>query len=527
MRQVFRVSAAGATDVGKKRSHNEDFIGMFTPADEPTLRTSGSLYLVADGVGGAAYGERASRYAVQKVLFAYYHRGDLPPAERLVWAIQQASRDIHAYSQSEAVGQPVATTLVAAAVWGETLIVANVGDSRAYLLRDGVAEQITRDHNLMSELLREGVVSEEEARTAPARNRLTRSLGGSPTPQVDVFTRTLQPGDRVVLCSDGLTRYLSTEDLARMASEGQPQAVVQALVAFANRQGGADNISALLVEIGERMPLEALPAAPAEGLPSPPEPLEAPAAPGPSPAGKTTPLPGARRPWWRKTWLGLVVLFLVGCLVGMGAVALFRSRAVPTPAPGFSPPTVASSVPGPTLQPVATPQPSPTSTLAVASPTPAPTLTATPQPSAAPLLPGPYACIGEIGPHGAFYGLLVRVGLLQVAARDAFWAQLASRGRFREVLYTSQSSLPPPNEAVSLQIFQRIPVPAVSPAKDANAWVAFENQLRRFSPTTVVVLPAVSQAMCEAGLGWWQPFQSLPPWMRDLPPLTPEATPPG
>ncbi|GEM_PF-817838 len=532
MKQAFRVSAAGATDVGQKRTHNEDFIGKFEPSDERTLRTSGCLYVVADGVGGAAYGERASRYAVQKVLYEYYRRADLPPAERLAQVMQEASREIYAYSQQETVGRPVATTMVAAVVWQDTLIVANVGDSRAYLLRNGAAEQITHDHNLVGEMVREGLMSEAEAQEARVRNRLTRSLGGRPLPKVDLFTRPLQPGDRVLLCSDGLTRYASAEDLARMASEGEPEAVVKKLVAFANRAGGADNISALLVEIGEPLPLEtwATTHPPAPLLPPDALDTASPGAPSEEKTWVAPAPPSAGRWFFRRWWLALALLFLVGCGVGMGAVALWRAFAAPPPArppaeapPALRPPTpTASPLPSPTAAPTRPP-----TAAAVPPPTTAAPPSATPAPSATPLPPGQYACIGEIGPGGTFYGLLVRVGLLKVAARESFWSALASQGRFRQVLYTERRTLPPPQQPLDFRTFQTVEVPKASPGQDAGAWTAFENLLRRFSPTTVVLLPAVSRTMCAQGDGWWQRFQSLPPWMRGLPPLTPEATPAG
>ncbi len=528
MNVVFRVTSARASDRGRKRVHNEDFLGWFEPSDELTLRTSGRLYVVADGVGGAAYGERASRYAVQKVLYAYYRHPAAPPKERLVRAIQEASGEIYAYSQKEAMGRPVATTLVAAVVWQHTLLVANVGDSRAYLLRDGVAEQLTRDHNLGEEMVREGLMSAEEVRESRVRNRLTRSLGGRPTLEVDVFTRTLQPGDRVLLCSDGLTRYASAEDLARLAAGGDPQQAVERLVAFANRAGGADNISALLVEIGEPLPPEALADAHPAALPLPPEGLDV-AASTLSSETKTLPLPAAQG-FSRRWWLAMALLFLVGCGVGVGMAALGRAllAPAPTPVPFFASPTPRppTPTPSPLPSPTATPTLVPTAA-AVVPPTATSTPGVMPTPSLTPLPAGVYACTGEIGPGGSFYGLLARMGLISVAAREPFWASLASWGRFRQVLYAERRDLPPPDQPVDFRAFHSIDVPTTAPDKDPRAWTAFEDKLRRFSPTTVVVLPLVDRAACVQGAGWWQRFQSLPPWMRTLPPAAPSATPAG
>ena len=144
----------------------------------------------------------------------------------------------------------MATTLVAAVIRGDKLTVANVGDSRAYLIRAGIVTQISRDHNLANELVRNGAMSVNEAIHSKTRNKLMRSLGGDPDVDVDVF-RDIQliSGDLILLCTDGLTRYASDEDLLRLCSEGTPEEIAKGMVAFANRSGGADNISLYLIEV--------------------------------------------------------------------------------------------------------------------------------------------------------------------------------------------------------------------------------------------------------------------------------------
>ena len=235
------------TNPGRRRN-NEDYVAYFEPTDSQELKTSGSLYIVADGVGGAARGERASQFATQKVLFDYFEhpQAGLDPGERLRQAMETANQEIFAYAEENYTR--MATTMVAAAILGNSLYVANVGDSRAYLIRDGVATQITRDHSMVEEMVRHGEMTAAEARASRNKNRITRSLGGEPRVSVDVFPPiALKVGDKLLLCSDGLTRYALPEDLVAMTAEGTPEDVAQRLVSFALQRGAADNVSVLPV----------------------------------------------------------------------------------------------------------------------------------------------------------------------------------------------------------------------------------------------------------------------------------------
>jgi len=253
---VNQTRSALHTDPGKRRPHNEDFAAFFEPNDPQELQASGNIYIVADGVGGAEKGERASRYAVQKVLYEYYQYPDREPGERLRSSMRQAGNEIYQFVADSLNITRMATTMVAAVIRDQTLIVANVGDSRAYLLRNGNIEQITRDHSVVGEMVRNGLMSEEEASRSAVKNKITRSLGGETDVHVDVFKPIqLHQGDVVLLCSDGLTRYATAIDLIRISSQKSPEEAVQQLVEFANTAGGADNISVILVEIGQ--PLDA------------------------------------------------------------------------------------------------------------------------------------------------------------------------------------------------------------------------------------------------------------------------------
>lgn len=244
------LQSASNTDQGKKRANNEDFVVFFEPSDVDFLATSGCLYIVADGVGGAAFGERASRYASQKVLYEYYENPQIEPGERLRQAMRRVGDEIYDYALENVISSRMATTMVAAVIRNDTLTVANVGDSRAYVLRGGEIQQVTRDHTIVGEMVRDGVMTEEEARQSSVKNRITRSLGGETGVPVDIFSDIqLEVGDRVLLCSDGLTRYSTNEDLVGKASGGSAKEVVENLIDFANHLGGADNISAILVAI--------------------------------------------------------------------------------------------------------------------------------------------------------------------------------------------------------------------------------------------------------------------------------------
>ena len=246
----YQIHSAISTDTGRKRTHNEDFVAFFEPVDQEEIQASGCLYIVADGVGGAAKGERASRYATQKVLYEYYRNPQLKLAERLALAMKKAGNEINQYAQEAEPFGRMATTMVAAAIKNQVLTVANVGDSRAYIFRDGAIRQITQDHSYIGEMVRSGELSEDEAALAKGKNRITRSLGGEPDVKVDIFDDIrLQPGDKILLCSDGLTRYASKSDLAKILGSDDPEKNVHDFIAFANQSGGADNISAIVISI--------------------------------------------------------------------------------------------------------------------------------------------------------------------------------------------------------------------------------------------------------------------------------------
>jgi serine/threonine protein phosphatase PrpC len=241
-----RVESASLSNIGRKRKNNEDFVASFEPTDPKEQQESGCLYVVADGVGGAARGERASEYAAGQVLYEYFQHPEIEPGERLRHVMARVNSEINAFAENN--NTRMATTLVAAVVRDAFLTVANVGDSRAYLIRGGETQQITQDHSLVGELLRSGSLTEKEAQQSKVKNTLSRSLGGDQSVTVDIFRDIpLLPGDMIVLCTDGLTRYALREDISQITSQGSPKEIAAELVSFANRSGGGDNITVIVI----------------------------------------------------------------------------------------------------------------------------------------------------------------------------------------------------------------------------------------------------------------------------------------
>lgn len=239
---MIRVHAI--TDRGVARDHNED--AVFAAASAPA--GFDALLAVADGLGGHAAGEVASGIAVEHFrVFAETQpdTGENEPETML----KRVIRDIHDHIKKSAKSDPVkrgmGTTIVAAAISDGALHVAWVGDSRAYLVRDNAAQQLTEDHSLVAELVRNGVITEQQARTHSRRHVITRCLGQSEQAvAADAVSATIEPGDRVLLCSDGLTAHLDDADIARVMHEsGGPAAACEALVRAANARGGSDNVT--------------------------------------------------------------------------------------------------------------------------------------------------------------------------------------------------------------------------------------------------------------------------------------------
>ncbi|MEJ2210001.1 MAG: Stp1/IreP family PP2C-type Ser/Thr phosphatase [Anaerolineae bacterium] len=244
------------SDVGPKRKLNEDYAGYRLPDNGQAgdqRQTKGALFVVADGMGGHQAGEVASKEAVVRVIDEYYADAAHPPAESLVRAIRLANRVIHDEAISDPSKSGMGTTLVAAAVLGQCVYVANVGDSRAYLIDAREINQITEDHSWVEEQIQAGLMSREEAAHHPQRNVITRALGSKPTVEVDLFEGLLTEGQALLLCTDGVCGPLHEHQLAHAVRGSEshladPAEAAAQLVALAGRQSGDDNATVLIVE---------------------------------------------------------------------------------------------------------------------------------------------------------------------------------------------------------------------------------------------------------------------------------------
>ncbi|MEM9176124.1 MAG: Stp1/IreP family PP2C-type Ser/Thr phosphatase [Myxococcota bacterium] len=233
--------SAASTHVGMRRQANEDRYAIV-----PEL----GLYLVADGMGGHKAGQVASHLAAEGAIRAIeaLQGASVSLAERLRHAVACANREIFTAAQAKQELSGMGTTFVGMLFGGERLALAHVGDSRAYLLRQGRLRGLTDDHSIVGELLRRHEISEEDAAQHPHRHVLTRALGVRPRTEPDLAEMTPQEGDVFILCSDGLTGHVDDEEIAeRVANEADLEAAAQGLVDAANRAGGQDNITVLLV----------------------------------------------------------------------------------------------------------------------------------------------------------------------------------------------------------------------------------------------------------------------------------------
>ena len=250
------LAAAGHSQAGLQRAVNEDHLATPEGADPELLARLGHLYVVADGMGGHVAGAQASALAVSTVMEAYYGHPSPDPGQALTEAIRQANAALHRQAQyPETAG--MGSTVVAALVQGRDLYIAHVGDSRAYLIRGQGIKQITRDHTWVAEQVRDGLLSEEEARRHSYRNVITRALGSGPEVEVDLSREKLRPGDAVLLCSDGLTDEVQDEEIRQIVAGNDPQEAATELVELASQRGGSDDVTALVIGV-RRVPRLAL-----------------------------------------------------------------------------------------------------------------------------------------------------------------------------------------------------------------------------------------------------------------------------
>lgn len=240
MSTYLNVAWGGASDVGRVRSGNED-----------AFLADAGVFVVADGMGGHNAGEVASELAVTTMRSAL--RDAVSSTEQLRELVQQANTTIYTASLDDSTQRGMGTTLTALVMIPnvhDRVLVANVGDSRTYLLRNGVLNRITTDHSYVQELVNEGVITADDARKHPQKNIVTRALGIDRYVAVDVFSHDVQPGDRFLLCSDGLVDEVADADIAQiLTTNASPVDASTALVNAANDAGGRDNTTVIVVDV--------------------------------------------------------------------------------------------------------------------------------------------------------------------------------------------------------------------------------------------------------------------------------------
>lgn len=238
------------TDVGRKRNTNQDYAGLF----ENQLKIP--FAVLADGMGGHQAGDVASRMAVHN-LGEDWEQSEVDDPEKaaqwLIQAIQKENELIFEKGQAKAEYLGMGTTIVGAVLLKDSFVLANIGDSRAYLVRNQQLMQLTEDHSLVNELVKSGEITREMAANHPRKNVLTRSLGMPGTVEVDVSNHSWLPDDYLLLCSDGLTNMVPEETILEILASQQPlEQKVNQLITLANEAGGLDNITALVVHFNEQ-----------------------------------------------------------------------------------------------------------------------------------------------------------------------------------------------------------------------------------------------------------------------------------
>lgn len=330
-----RVTVFGKTDLGRTRDHNEDtFLVVDLTTGNASLQPEvrdhavgprGSLFMVADGMGGAAAGEVASAMAAD-VIYTHLKQTWLEDPEqssqrfafRLKEAVEHANAKIHQHSKEHPEVRGMGTTVTVAGILGNELYLAQVGDSRAYLIRNGGAIQLTKDQSLMQRLVEAGELTEEEAEQSERRNIILQALGPEARVKVDLTYQPLSKGDTVVLCSDGLSGQVKKEEIADLVNQNTDLvSLCSRLIDLANSRGGPDNITAVVARFD------------GEGLLDPRTSDEAGYQVYPLHEGEATtePVPiytGSPAPISRKHQKRLVLLAVAGALLALAAFLLLR-----------------------------------------------------------------------------------------------------------------------------------------------------------------------------------------------------------
>ncbi len=249
---MLSLEYSGLTDPGPVRTNNEDYLGHVAPSDEQEGRSRGWLFALADGVGGHDKGEVASRTAIETVIqeFRAAPKGEALTA-MLPRVVQKANLRVYeAGRDSSPGGTAMATTIVVCALRYDRAVIAHVGDSRCYVIRHGLASQLTRDHTVVAEQMRMGLLSKKEAAESQTKHLLSRSLGPNLFANVEITDHLVQPGDVLLLCSDGLHGCLESTEIAEtIAWNRDLEEAGRKLIARAIEAGGTDNVTVQLIRV--------------------------------------------------------------------------------------------------------------------------------------------------------------------------------------------------------------------------------------------------------------------------------------
>jgi serine/threonine protein phosphatase PrpC len=245
------IEAASLTDVGRQRANNEDSYLYWEPDSDADFHIKGRLAVVADGMGGYEGGQEASRLAVETVRSVYDNAFGGRPQDTLVMALEAAHQNIQRFAQEHPQFYGMGTTCTALSIVGRQLCFAHIGDSRLYLIRAESISRLTRDHSYVGRLVETGIVRSEDAESHPQRHILTAALGSGRdvTPHIPENPVSLEEGDTLLLCTDGLWGVVGDPDLARIVQSNPPAEACQKLVTLALERGGPDNITMLILRV--------------------------------------------------------------------------------------------------------------------------------------------------------------------------------------------------------------------------------------------------------------------------------------
>jgi protein phosphatase len=240
------LKAFSITDIGERRKINQDYVFC----EENAIGNLPNLFIVADGMGGHNAGDYASRFCVEYFTQRIRESEQTSPVALIEKAIMETNEALRSKALEQSDFEGMGTTFVVATIYGNEMFVANIGDSRLYVIGKEI-RQITEDHSLVEAMVKTGELNREEARVHPSKNIITRALGANATAQPDFFEVNLEEGDIVLMCSDGLTNMLEDETIERIVKEhaDDPAAAAEILVKSANLNGGKDNIAVVIIKV--------------------------------------------------------------------------------------------------------------------------------------------------------------------------------------------------------------------------------------------------------------------------------------